>query len=498
MNFSGLTQTLMFIAGLIGPVQTQDYDSEKYKLYEPEDTVQTEVVQEDTTTIKPQEKIAVAVMELDANGVTEAEGKALSDRLRIETFKAGVFFVMERDKMTKILDEMEFQLSGCTSDECVVEVGRIVGVKKMIAGSVSKVGEIYSVSIRLIDVETSKIEGTAIEDIEGTLGMVLTQAVPSVARQISGLERPKMNLPVKKTAFNVSTQPFDADIYMDGVYYGRSPITIEAKPEITHRLTAMTDGYEKWERYYDIKAGQQIEVNVVLSKKVEEPTAAAPIEYRRKRSYNQGFKVRYVEMRIAGELNRQVSRFNDKLQSGELSIPNLGQTVYFDNNVEKFAGFELYNLRQLGDWLGFDFGLGFYRSDFDKWIRQPDKENDALHLVFWAPAMTFNLRMAPIRYPLFYPYANFGLGYNLLIVNARMEGKSYGEATFQNWGVIYGVGFEIRPFKFIGLAIEWNHRVLNYELMDIDNTFINRFDDAGITQMNLTGNNIGMSLNLYY
>jgi len=106
--------------------------------------------------------------------------------------------------------------------------------------------------------------------------------------------------------------------------------------------------------------------------------------------------------------------------------------------------------------------------------------------------------MAPIRYPLFYPYANFGLGYNLLIINARMENESYGEATFQDWGMTYGVGFEIRPFKFIGLSIEWNHRVLNYELMDIDNIVSRRFKDADISKMNLTGNNVGLSLNLYY
>jgi len=498
MNLSEITQALMFVASLLGPVQAQDYDTEKYKLNEAVDTLKTEAVQKDTLKVIQTGKVAIAVMELDANGITEAEGKALSDRLRIEIFNVGIFVVMERDKMNKILDEMQFQMSGCTSDECVVEIGRIVGVKKMIAGSVSKVGEIYSVSVRLIDVETSKIEATAIEDIEGSLGTVLTKAVPSVAKQISGLERPTMDLPIKKSAFNISTQPFDADIYMDGVYYGRSPITIEAKPDMTHRLTALADNYEKWERYYDLKSGQQLEVDVVLTRKAETAVPEKQTEPRQRRKFDKGFKIRYTDLHITQAINKQVRLLNNEIAEGNSLFygDQVGSTVFKEK--KQCSGIELYNLRQLGDGIGFDFGLGLYRSEFAQWIKNFDGTYNEPTLLFWMPTLNLNLRLAPIRYPLFYPYFNVGLGYNVLILDAVNDNTSMGSPIFQDWGLIYGAGVEVRPFKFIGIALEWDHRVMKYKLMDIDNNATERFKDDDITSMDLSGNNVGLSINLYY
>ena len=55
--------------------------------------------------------------------------------------------------MEDIMKEQNFQLFGCTSDECAVEVGKIVGVKQIIDGSISKVGDVYSVLISIISME---------------------------------------------------------------------------------------------------------------------------------------------------------------------------------------------------------------------------------------------------------------------------------------------------------------------------------------------------------
>jgi TolB-like protein len=495
MNISGFSQIVMMVANLLNPIAPQDYNEVEYRLNPDPDTVQTEIIQATPATAPIQEKIAIAVMELDANGVTQAEAKALTDRLRIELFNASVFLVMERDKMNKILDEMEFQMSGCTSDECVVEVGRIVGVKKIIAGSVSKVGEIYSVSLRLIDVETSKIEATAIEDFEGTLGTVLTGAVPSVARQISGLEKPTYDVRGKKTAFKVNTQPWGASVFVDDLYYGIAPLEIEVIPDLTHKLTVIDENYEKWEQYYDIKKNQVLEINVALSKKPE-AVAVKPAE-KPKRQFNNGFKIRYVDFQITDDINRQIRMINEVMQEKSIfSRRAIGELSF--GEIDRFAGIELYNMRQLGNAMGFDFGLGFYRSDFTQWIKNFDNTYSEPTLIFWMPTINLNLRIAPIRYPLFYPYLDIGLGYNVLIIDGVEDNKSMGSPIFQNWGLIYGVGVEIRPFKFIGISLEWDHRVLNYRLMNVDNQVTERFKNADVTEMDLSGKNIGLSINIYY
>jgi len=108
----------------------------------------------------------IAVLDLVANGISEAEAKSLSEYMRgqitraatSEQFgkKAGfVYKVIERSQMDKILDEMQFQRTGCTDEECAVEVGKVLGVERIIIGSVGLVGETYTINSRIIDIETA-------------------------------------------------------------------------------------------------------------------------------------------------------------------------------------------------------------------------------------------------------------------------------------------------------------------------------------------------------
>ncbi len=105
-----------------------------------------------------QTTIAVLDLEMQA-GVPSSYQGALTDMLREELFHTGQFRVIERNAMEEILTEQGFQLSGCVSNECAVEVGQMLGVEQMVAGSVSAIGEIHAIAIRLIDVESGEIVG---------------------------------------------------------------------------------------------------------------------------------------------------------------------------------------------------------------------------------------------------------------------------------------------------------------------------------------------------
>ncbi|MBN2013278.1 hypothetical protein JW960_28365 [candidate division KSB1 bacterium] len=155
------------------------------------------------TSVFAQDKSNVAVMELDAAGISPAENKIISARLRTDLFNTGKFNILEREKMEDILTEQGFQMSGCTSDECAVEIGRLIGVKKIVAGSIGKLGSIYTLNIRLIDVETGAVERTATEDCQCPIEDVLTQAINRAARKLAGeqISSPKIQptLPAQTT-----------------------------------------------------------------------------------------------------------------------------------------------------------------------------------------------------------------------------------------------------------------------------------------------------------
>ena len=83
--------------------------------------------------------------------------------------------------MEQIIKEQGFQQSGCSTDECMVEVGKLIGVEKIIGGSISQVGNIYSVSARIVNVETGEIENTGVYDHTGNIGELLTEGMMRVA-----------------------------------------------------------------------------------------------------------------------------------------------------------------------------------------------------------------------------------------------------------------------------------------------------------------------------
>ncbi|UCH10748.1 MAG: hypothetical protein JSU61_02335 [Fidelibacterota bacterium] len=96
----------------------------------------------------------VAVIDFEGLGISQSEALVLTDRLRSSVSNTGAVRLVERSLMEEILAEQDFQLTGCTSDECVVEVGQILGVQFMIGGSIGKLGETYTIDARMISVET--------------------------------------------------------------------------------------------------------------------------------------------------------------------------------------------------------------------------------------------------------------------------------------------------------------------------------------------------------
>lgn len=143
---------------------------------------------------KVDKKMYIAVLELDPAGITTDESKILTDRLRYELFETNKFVVLERSKMEDILKEQSFQMSGCTSDECLIEIGRLVGVQAMVGGSVGKIGNLYTLNVRLIDVETATVIRNAVVDYRGTLDGLLTEGIKRVARKLAGLDNSKNSL----------------------------------------------------------------------------------------------------------------------------------------------------------------------------------------------------------------------------------------------------------------------------------------------------------------
>ncbi len=133
-------------------------------------------------------KITAAVLTFETKGgISKLEASTLTDRFRSELVNLGAFTILERGQMNSILEEQGFQHTGCTSSECAVEAGRLLGVQLMIAGDVGKVGDLLTVDVRMFNVSSGKIVRAIQHDHQGNVSG-LVGAMRIIARKSAGLK----------------------------------------------------------------------------------------------------------------------------------------------------------------------------------------------------------------------------------------------------------------------------------------------------------------------
>ncbi|MBF0431587.1 MAG: PEGA domain-containing protein [Fibrobacteria bacterium] len=107
----------------------------------------------------PVKTINIAVMDLKSMGVKEHVSLLLAEKLRSELFATGQFSVMNREDMTKVLEEQSFQQSDhCETMECMAEMGKMLGVSNIISGSIGQLGKTYSLTLKMVNIESAKNE----------------------------------------------------------------------------------------------------------------------------------------------------------------------------------------------------------------------------------------------------------------------------------------------------------------------------------------------------
>lgn len=136
-----------------------------------------------------QSRESYAVLDLEGRGISANEANSLTDRLRSFLVQTNAVTVVERGQMQQILQEQDFQLSGCTSNECAVEVGQLLGVTKMVSGTIGQFGGTYTIDLKIVDVESGAIERSVIRDYKGELDGLLSE-MNQVAHELVGLEGP--------------------------------------------------------------------------------------------------------------------------------------------------------------------------------------------------------------------------------------------------------------------------------------------------------------------
>jgi len=207
------------------------------------------------STARPQEKTAVAVLPFEPRNISQAEAVILSDRLRAELVATNHFNVLEREQMDKILREQKLQLTGACSDaSCLVKVGQLMAVTKMMGGTISKIGNTYTVQARVIDVEKGVIETEVSQDVTGTIEDLQHWGMKKVVWKM-----------VPSASLFVASIPADADVYWDARKVGKTDLKIENEALGTHKLIIKKPGFKDYEGEMTLKEVKDYDMKVRLS-----------------------------------------------------------------------------------------------------------------------------------------------------------------------------------------------------------------------------------------
>ncbi len=171
-----------------------------------------------------QEKMRLAVLDLEPKDVSKVIASSVSDLLRTEIVDTGSFIVVERGQMNAILKEQGLQNTGCTDSACAVQVGKLLSAKKILIGEVNQIGAGIIITARVVDVEKGVAEFASSEKAENLNG------IDKAARRLAGKLAERIT--GKRTTMSVSEESSKSTsgYYLRGIipgwgqFYAKRPV----------------------------------------------------------------------------------------------------------------------------------------------------------------------------------------------------------------------------------------------------------------------------------
>lgn len=100
-------------------------------------------------------EMTLAVADFRAIGCPFFLGGAVAEQIRGRLSEQPEWIVVEKAQVAAVAAEQRLNLSGLVDDDTAVKAGRYLGARYVIVGSVNCMGYTYTLSARLVDVETA-------------------------------------------------------------------------------------------------------------------------------------------------------------------------------------------------------------------------------------------------------------------------------------------------------------------------------------------------------
>ena len=124
------------------------------------------------------------------SGMTNETAITLTNKFRSEMAKTQKFTMVERSAMEQVMSEQRFSVSDLADQDKAIELGKLLSASKVVVGDIGKIGQTYSIFVRLIDTQTGSIENTETLDYRGAQEGLLIE-LEVLAQKLSGTYQKK-------------------------------------------------------------------------------------------------------------------------------------------------------------------------------------------------------------------------------------------------------------------------------------------------------------------
>lgn len=111
-------------------------------------------------------KIALMGFSSNTEDIDSNTSEAISVFIENAFVNIGTAKVVDRQNITKIISEYEFQQSDLSDESTAVKIGKLAGAEIIVIGNINYVGKKYYLNVKLISVETAEIIGSSISMAE--------------------------------------------------------------------------------------------------------------------------------------------------------------------------------------------------------------------------------------------------------------------------------------------------------------------------------------------
>lgn len=130
-------------------------------------------------------KTRIAVLDFDLQGSgfeTKDMGAIVAEWFTTALVRTGRFDVIERALLKKIIAEQKLGMTGLVDESTASKIGKLLGVKSIICGSVVRLPHMIEINARIIDVQTASIEDA--ESVSSASTSRLQDLVEEMSRRI--------------------------------------------------------------------------------------------------------------------------------------------------------------------------------------------------------------------------------------------------------------------------------------------------------------------------